>query len=231
MFQHNRQGTSPCWCDDTSIAPNLESKDSMKAIELLLTENVDNLGIVGDVVKVRPGYARNFLLPRLLATKPTPGAVKRLAERRKIVEAELKARRSVLEAVFDKLKTVEITMQRSANEQGVLFGGVSQHEIAEALRAEGFAIEDRMVRIGQVIKRLDTYPIPVVLASDLKAEIKLWVVSDKPLDQEAQQEQQQQQDEPAQSQQPADEASAEDGGKKKKKSRKSKGEEPAAEKA
>lgn len=231
MFQHTRQGTSPCWCDDTSIAPNLESKDSMKAIELLLTENVDNLGIVGDVVKVRPGYARNFLLPRLLATKPTTGAVKRLAERRKIVEAELAARRSVLEAVFDKLKTVEITMQRSANEQGVLFGGVSQHEIAEALRAEGFAIEDRMVRIGQVIKRLDSYAIPVVLASDLKAEIKLWVVSDKPLDQQEQQEQQQQQEETAAAQQPADEASSEEGGKKKKKGRKSKGEEPAAEKA
>jgi large subunit ribosomal protein L9 len=200
----------------------------MKAIELLLTENVDNLGIVGDVVKVRPGYARNFLLPRLLATKPTPGAVKRLAERRKIVEAELKARRSVLEAMFEKLKAVEITMQRSANEQGVLFGGVSQHEIAEALRAEGFAIEDRMVRIGQVIKRLDSYPIPVVLASDLKAEIKLWVVSDKPLDQ---QEQQEQPVEQAQAEPAADEASAEDGGKKKKKSRKSKSEESASEKA
>lgn len=152
----------------------------MKTIELLLTENVDNLGIVGDVVKVRPGYARNFLQPRGLATTPTQGNIKRLAEKRAKVEAEMKLRRGELEAVFEKVKDHELTMQRSANEQGVLFGGVSQHDIAEALRAEGFPIEERMVRIGQQIKRLDTYHVPLVLANDLKTEIKLWVVSDKP---------------------------------------------------
>lgn len=158
-------------------------KDNMKQIELLLTENVDNLGIVGDVVKVRPGYARNFLLPRGMATTPTPGNVKRLAARRAEVEKEMKARRAALEATLEKLKGHEITIQRSANEQGVLFGGVSQHEIAEALRSEGHQIEDRMVRIGETIKRLDSYHIPIVLANDLKCEIKLWVVSDKPSDQ------------------------------------------------
>lgn len=152
----------------------------MKQIQLLLTENVDNLGIVGDVVKVRPGYARNFLLPRGIATQPTPGNIKRLAVRRAEVEAQLKLQRAAIEALFEKLKNHELTIQRSANEQGVLFGGVSQHDITEALRAEGLHVEDRMVRIGQQIKRLDTYHIPVVLASDLKTEIKLWVVSDKP---------------------------------------------------
>jgi hypothetical protein len=63
---------------------------------------------------------------------------------------------------------------------------VSQHDISEGLRAEGLPVEDRMVRIGQQIKRLDTYTIPVVLAGDLKTEIKLWVVSDKPLEQQEQ---------------------------------------------
>ncbi len=152
----------------------------MKTIELLLTENVDNLGIVGDVVRVRPGYARNFLLPRALATQPTKGAIARLAERRKQVEAELKVQREERQAVLVKLEGVEITIQRSANEQGVLFGGVSQHDIAEALRAEGYAVEDRAVRVGEQIKRLDSYIIPIVLEKDLKTQIKLWVVSDKP---------------------------------------------------
>lgn len=165
----------------------------MKTIKLLLTENIDNLGIVGDVVNVRPGYARNFLLPRALATTPTPGAIKRLAERRAEVERDLKARRAVLEQIFEKLKGHEITLQRSANEQGVLFGGVSQHEIAAALQADGLMVDDRMVRIGAQIKRLDSYQIPVVLASDMKTEIKLWVVSDKPAEvlaaEKAQQEQ------------------------------------------
>lgn len=152
----------------------------MKTIELLLTDNVENLGIVGDVVKVRPGYARNFLLPRALATTPSAGAIARLADRRKEVEAQMKLQRQEREALFAKLENLEITIERSANEQGVLFGGVSQHDIAQALQAEGYAIEDRMVRIGEQIKRLDSYFVPLVLASDLKTQIKLWVVSDKP---------------------------------------------------
>lgn len=152
----------------------------MKQIELLLLDNVDNLGIVGDVVKVRPGYARNFLLPRALATKPSQGAIARLADRRAKVEAEMKARRSDMEKLVERLAGHELTMQRAANEQGILYGGVSQHDVAEALRAEGFAVEDRFVRLGEQIKRLDSYQIPVVIEKDLKTEIKLWVVSDKP---------------------------------------------------
>jgi hypothetical protein len=82
--------------------------------------------------------------------------------------------------MLEKLKGLEVTIQRSANEQGILFGGVSQHDISQALKAEGFEVDDRAVRIGQQIKRLDSYTIPIVLANDLKTEIKLWVVSDKP---------------------------------------------------
>ncbi|MEX2215896.1 MAG: 50S ribosomal protein L9 [Phycisphaeraceae bacterium] len=152
----------------------------MKTISLLLTETVDNLGIVGDVVEVRPGYARNFLLPRNLATTPTKGAIKALSSRRAVVEKEMKVLRGEREAIFEKLKGHEITILRSANDQGILYGGVSQHEIAEALRADGFAIDDRAVRIGEQIKRLDSYHIPIALDADLKCEIKLWVVSDKP---------------------------------------------------
>jgi len=148
--------------------------------KLLLTESVDNLGIVGDVVRVRNGYARNFLLPRGLATNPTEGNIKRLASRRAQVEQELRQHRAAQEQVLEKLKDYELTIQRSANEQGVLFGGVSQRDIADVLRAEGFAVDDRAVRIGEQIKRLDSYEIPVVLTSDLKTHIKLWVVSDKP---------------------------------------------------
>ena len=152
----------------------------MKQIELLLTENVDNLGIVGDVVKVRAGYARNFLLPRLLGTKPTPSAIKRLSARRAEVEKELKKIRAEREGIFARMEKLEITMLRSANDQGILYGGVSQHEIAQAMRDEGYAIEDRHVRIGEQIKRLDSYMIPIVLDADLRTEIKLWIVSDKP---------------------------------------------------
>ena len=153
-----------------------------KQTELLLLENVDNLGIVGDVVKAKPGYARNYLVPRGLATVPTPGAIERLSERRAQVEAEMRRLREAQEQTMQRLEGHEITLERAANEQGVLFGGVSQHDIGEALREAGFDIEDRFVRIGQQIKRLDSYNVPVVIDKELKTEVKLWVVSDKPME-------------------------------------------------
>lgn len=179
MLVHRRGVTSP-----RGPAPNfnLIEKDTMKQIELLLLENVDNLGIVGDVVKVRPGYARNFLLPHGLATQPTKGAIERLSERRAQVEAEMRKLREQQEHLIQRLADHELTLQRASNEQGVLFGGVSQHDIAGALREEGFGVEDRFVRIGEQIKRLDSYTIPIVIDRELKTEIKLWVVSDKPIE-------------------------------------------------
>jgi len=154
----------------------------MKTIDLLLLDNVDNLGIVGDVVKVKPGYARNYLVPHGLATVPTPGAIKALAEKRAEMEAQMKKVAAAQESLIEKIDGYELTIQRAANEQGVLFAGVSQHDIAEALQQAGFDIEDRFVRIGEQIKRLDSYQIPIVINKELKAEIKLWVVSDKPME-------------------------------------------------
>lgn len=153
----------------------------MKQVELLLLNNVSNLGIIGDVVKVKPGYARNYLVPHGLATKPTGPAIKRLAARRAEVASEMAQIRKDHEALIEKINDFELTVMRSANEQGVLYGGVTQHEIAQCLRDEGFdMIEDRHVRVGDQIKRLDSYQVPVVIDKELKAEIKLWVVSDKP---------------------------------------------------
>ena len=154
----------------------------MKPVTLLLTDTIENLGIVGDVVTVKAGFARNYLIPMGLGTEPTEENVAALAQRRIEVEKEMKALRKQREAMFAKLETTEVTMERSAHDQGVLYGSVNQHEIAEALRAEGFAIEDRAVRIGEQIKRHDTYIIPISLDQDLKTEIKLWVVSDRPAD-------------------------------------------------
>jgi len=86
-----------------------------------------------------------------------------------------------LTSLAEKLQDHEITIERSANEQGVLFGGVSPHDIADALTAEGLPVAERAIRLGHHIKRLDSYEVPIVLADDLRTTIKLWVVSDKPL--------------------------------------------------
>ena len=157
----------------------------MKTIELLLLDTVDNLGIVGDVVKVKPGYARNYLLPFGIAEPPTKEKVEALASRRAEVAAELEKIASEQAAMIEKLADHEITLERSANDSGVLFGGVSQHEIAEELRSAGFAVEDRYVRLGENIKRLDSYDIPIVINRDLKTEIKLNVISDVPVEEPA----------------------------------------------
>lgn len=153
-----------------------------RQFELLLLDNVDNLGIIGDVVKVKAGYARNFLLPRGLAETPTAEKIEALAERRAEVEAEMKKLAAEQAAMVEKLTDHEITLERSANDSGILFGGVSQHEIAELLREQGFAIEDRHVRLGETIKRIDSYHVPIVIHKELKTEIKLNVVSDRPLE-------------------------------------------------
>jgi large subunit ribosomal protein L9 len=156
---------------------------STKRIKLLLNENVDSLGIVGDVVEVRAGFARNYLLPHALATTPTPSNVKRLEARRAEVQAQLAALRAEQQATFAKLENKEVTLMRSANEQGQLFGSVTQHDIVAALKEEGIHITERDVRIGAPIKHLDIYKIPIQFDKELKTEIKLYVVSDKPQDQ------------------------------------------------
>ncbi len=153
-----------------------------KSVKLLLVENVENLGIVGDVVSVRPGYARNYLVPMRLATVPTPTALKRVEARRAEVERELAALRKIREDLVQKLQGLEITLQRSANPAGHLFGSVVNADIVQALAELGHTITDRDVRIGGPIKQLDTYEIPIVFEKDLSATIKLWVVSDKPME-------------------------------------------------
>lgn len=153
-----------------------------KTLNLLLTENVENLGIVGDVVKVRSGYARNYLLPRDLATEPTQEKITALAARRAEAEKELAEVRAQREGMINRLDGHEITIERSTNDQGLLYGSVTQKDIAEALQAEGFDVRVRDVRLGQTIKRIDSYEITVKPESDLEATVKVWVVSDRKLD-------------------------------------------------
>lgn len=151
-------------------------------VKLLLTENVEALGIVGDVVNVRTGYARNFLLPRSLATEPSEERIKALAAKRAEAEKLLAELRRQREALSKKLDGVEVHLTRSCNDQGILYGAITQHDVSDALVAMGHAVKPRDVRLTQVIKRIDTYDVHIKLDSDLDATIKLWVVADRKLD-------------------------------------------------
>ena len=160
-----------------------------KNIKLLLTESVEALGIVGDVVNVRIGYARNFLLPRSLATTPSDEAIRAVAVRRAEAERQLAELRKQREALVQKLEGVELTIQRSCNDLGHLYASVTQQEIAKALADAGHpGVKARDVRLHQNIKRVDTYDVHIKFESDLEATIKLWVVADRKLDIDARKE-------------------------------------------
>lgn len=155
-----------------------------KSVKLLLTENVDSLGIVGDVVNVRLGYARNYLLPRQMATTPSEEALKAVAAKRAEAQRMLAEQRRQREELINRLDGIEITLQRSCNDMGILYASVTQQEIASALTSLGYPVRPRDVRLNQTIKRVDTYDVHIKFESDLEATIKLWVVADRKLETE-----------------------------------------------
>lgn len=153
-----------------------------KHVKLLLTENVDNLGIVGDVVRVRLGYARNFLLPFGLATAPSEDLIKDLAAKRADAEKRLAALRKQREEMIKKLDGQQLTMVRACNDQGHLYGSVTQQDIADLLAEQKFVVSPRDVRIGQTIKRIGEFEITVKPERDLEAVVYLIVESDTPME-------------------------------------------------
>ncbi len=148
-------------------------------MKLLLCKNVQNLGIVGDTVNVSAGYARNYLLPRRLATEPTELNVRRLAEARKVAELEVARERARMEEAARRLEGVEITVRARANEEGVLYGSVGRREIVAALAEEGHVVLPDHIALQHPIRRLDTFAVEVRFAGDLRSEIKVWVVREK----------------------------------------------------
>jgi large subunit ribosomal protein L9 len=148
-------------------------------MKLLLCKNVRTLGIVGDVVDVAPGYGRNYLLPQGLATEPSQGNVRRLAVARKEAEVERARFRKEMEALAARLKDVEVTIHSLANEEGVLYGSVGRKEIAQALSAEGYAIEADQVNLPRPLRHLDSVMVEIKLAEDLRVGVKVWVVREK----------------------------------------------------
>src|ERR1043165_9348526 len=144
-------------------------------MKVLLTQTIDRTGIVGEVIDVSNGFARNFLLPKGLAVQPTEGNIKRLEVAKKDYEAKLKELRAQKEKLIEALNGVEITLVRNANDEGHLFGSVSRRDIAEELQKAGHHVSPDDVKLDEPIRRVDTFHIPVQLAADLKAEIKLWI--------------------------------------------------------
>ena len=150
----------------------------MATVKLLLKESIKNVGRVGDIVEVSPGYARNYLLPRDLAVQPTPNNVKKVEERRKEIERQERERREQQERMIKQLEGVEVHLERRANEQGHLFGSVSATDISKALQAQGFNVEPGDVNLPGKLDRIDKYAVTIKFAEDLTGEVKVWVNPD-----------------------------------------------------
>ena len=150
----------------------------MPTVKLLLKESIKNVGRVGDIVEVSPGYARNYLLPRDLAVQPTPGNVKKVEERRKEIERQERERREQQERLIQQLSGVEVHLERRANEQGHLFGSVTATDVAKGLQAQNFNVEAADVNLPGKLDQVRDYTVTIKFAEDLKAEIKVWVHAD-----------------------------------------------------
>ena len=145
-------------------------------MEVILRHAVENLGKPGDVVKVKNGYARNYLLPHNLAYEATPGNLKRIQQERARLEAAENQRRDAASDIATKLEQVSLTFSARVGEEGKLFGSVTAADIAQQLEQQGFHIEKRQIDLHEPIKSLGVYRVPVRLHADVKPEIRVWVI-------------------------------------------------------
>ena len=146
-------------------------------MQLVLTEDVQHLGKQGDVVEVKPGYGRNYLLPRGMATVPTPHNL-RLLDRYKIrVRQARDARIADLRALAEQInKMPGITIEANANEEGHLYGSVAAPEISKGLKAKTLNIDPEMVRLEGPIKETGLYAVKLNLGYEIEAEVKVAVI-------------------------------------------------------
>jgi large subunit ribosomal protein L9 len=149
-------------------------------MELLLKQNVEHLGRTGDVVKVKSGYARNYLLPRGMAVMVTKANVAEIEKARAQALAEEQARVQSLKDLATKLAEASVTLEGRANAEGHLFGSVGAPQIAAALREKGFAIQDKQIRLEQPLKEIGKFDVVLHLHASVEATVKVWVVQQKP---------------------------------------------------
>ncbi len=145
-------------------------------MDVILRQDVDNLGKAGEVVKVKDGYGRNFLLPRGLAYQATESNKKRIeaegAQRTRKRAGEVAAAGTLAA----KLEALSLTFTMKAGEGDKLFGSVTAGDVAEKLKAEGFEVDKKAIDLAEPLKALGVYRVPVRLHADVKPEVRVWVV-------------------------------------------------------
>jgi large subunit ribosomal protein L9 len=139
---------------------------------------VDNLGRRGDVVKVTPGYARNYLLPRKLALAVTDNNKRQIDRERKIADAREAEERSQAEAIAQRIAQLEIEIARRVGEHETLYGSVTSADIAHALEAKGFEVDKLKIQLPEPLKALGETTVPIKIHRDVTAQLRVKVVAD-----------------------------------------------------
>ena len=145
---------------------------------VVLRENVENLGRIGEVVKVSDGYARNFLLPRNLVVAASEKNIAAIEHHKKLLEKKRQAQMATAREVAKKLEEYSCTITRRVGERDKLFGSVSPNDIVDALKKGGFTVEKRSVHLESPIKSLGVHPVTVKLEPEVSATVKVWVVKE-----------------------------------------------------
>jgi large subunit ribosomal protein L9 len=157
------------------LSPQTE-EDNMK---IILKDSVENLGNRGGVVEVKDGFARNYLIPKGLAMKYTPGALKLLSQEHRMYEAKQVREKDDAQAIADKLSAVALVAQKRAGDQDILYGSVTPTDIADLLEDKGFKIDKRKILLHEPIKRLGEFEIKIRLHPEVVPVVKLTVAKEE----------------------------------------------------
>lgn len=145
-------------------------------MKVILREDVEHLGTAGEVVNVRNGYARNYLLPRSFAVPATANNIEAFEHERRLMEAKRAKRRKEADTLKAKLERVSCSIAKKVGDQDKLFGSVTTQDIEKAFAAEGFQIDKKDILLEEPIKALGVYSVPVRIFDDVVANTKVWVV-------------------------------------------------------
>ena len=150
----------------------------MAHTKVLLREDVDDLGARGEIVRVRAGYARNYLLPRNLAVEASAGNVKGIEQERAALLKKEAKERATAESQSQQMGSLVLEFKRKAGEQGALYGSVTSMDIAEALHQRGYEIDRHRIHLREPLKRLGEYTVPIRLHREVTMELQVKVASE-----------------------------------------------------
>lgn len=145
-------------------------------MKVILRQNIESLGQIGDVVEVKAGYARNYLIPRKYAYAALKGNVKALDEEKKNLEMKKQHEIHAAEKLLTEIEKISVSIPVQVGEEDKIFGTVTTQMIADALKEKGFELDKRKIEIEEPIKSLGIYSISIKLHSSVNAKVKVWVV-------------------------------------------------------